>query len=93
MPFDFLYSKEQLALREEIRDFVKWVPKQIILDMDADIIKFPKDLIREAGRRNLLGCKIPKEWGGRGIDWVGQCMVSEEFGTLGYQIGCTCGIG
>lgn len=93
MSFDFLYSEEQLALREEIRDFVKWVPKKIILDMDADIIKFPKDLIREAGRRNLLGCKLPREWGGRGMDWVGQCMVSEEFGTLGYQIGCTCGVG
>jgi len=93
MPFDYLYSEELLALREEIRDFVNWVPKQMILDMDADIIRFPKDLIREAGRRNLLGCKLPREWGGRGLDWVGQCMVSEELGTLGYQIGCTCGVG
>ena len=42
MPFDFLYSKEQLALREEVKDFVKWVPRQTILDMDKDIIKFPK---------------------------------------------------
>ncbi len=93
MPFDFLYSKEQLALREEIRDFVKWVPRQTILDMDKDIIKFPKEIMREAGRRNLVGCRHPKEWGGRGMDWVTDCMVIEEVSTLGYMIACAFGTG
>ncbi len=93
MSFDFLLSKEQLALREELRDFVKWVPKQMILDMDNDVIKFPKELLREAARRNLLGCRHPKEWGGRGMDWVTDCMAVEEIGTLGYEIVCVFGVG
>lgn len=93
MSFDFLYSKEQLSLREEARDFVKWVPKQTIIDMDADTIKFPKEILKEAGRRNLLGCRHPKQWGGRGMDWATQCMMAEEISTLGYMIACTYGTG
>ncbi|OPL13322.1 MAG: acyl-CoA dehydrogenase [delta proteobacterium MLS_D] len=93
MSFEFLLTKEQLEFREEIRDFVRWVPRSMILEMDADDIKFPKEFLREAGRRNLLGCRIPKEWGGRGMDWVTSCMVSEEIGTLGYEFACVFGVG
>ena len=31
--FDFLLSDEQLAIREEARQLVKWVPRRMILDM------------------------------------------------------------
>ena len=93
MSFDFLFTKEQLNLRDEVRDFVKWVPRQMILDMDSDKIKFPKEFLREAARRNLLGCRHPKQWGGRAMDWATQCMVSEEVGTLGYEFACVFGVG
>ncbi|MCK4535243.1 MAG: acyl-CoA dehydrogenase family protein, partial [Syntrophobacterales bacterium] len=63
--FDYLLTEEQIKIRDEARDLVKWVPKQMILDMDKDEIKFPKEFLREAGRRNLLGCRYPKKWGGR----------------------------
>ncbi len=46
--FDFLLTEEQLKIREEVRDFVKWVPRKMILDMDADKIKFPKEFLQEA---------------------------------------------
>jgi butyryl-CoA dehydrogenase len=91
--FDFMMTKEQLALRDEVRDLVKWVPRQMVLDMDADKIKFPKEFLKEAGRRNLLGCRHPREWGGRGLDWVTQCMISEEVGALGYEFACVFGVG
>lgn len=91
--FDFLLTDEQLKLREEVRDLVKWVPRQMILDMDQDKIRFPKEFLREAGRRNLMGCRYPVEWGGRGMDWVSTAMVMEEVGTLGYIFACTFGVG
>jgi len=72
---------------------VKWVPRQMILDMDQDKSRFPKEFVQEAGRRNLLGCRYPKEWGGRGLDWVTTAMVMEEVGTLGYIFACTFGVG
>ncbi len=91
--FDFLLSREQLALRDEVRELVKWVPRQMILDMDQDKIQFPKEFLREAGRRNLMGCRYPRQWGGRGLDWVSTCMVMEELGVLGYIFACTFGVG
>ncbi|MBN2232221.1 MAG: acyl-CoA/acyl-ACP dehydrogenase [Deltaproteobacteria bacterium] len=91
--YDFLLTDEQLALRDEVRALVDWVPRDMILDMDADRIQFPQEFLREAGRRNLMGCRYPKEWGGRGLDWVATAMVMEEVGTLGYIFACIFGVG
>ena len=91
--FDYMMTKEQLKIRDEARDLVRWVPKQMILDMDADKIKFPKEFLREAGRRNLMGCRYPKAWGGRDMDWVSTGIVMEEVGTLGYEMACVFGVG
>jgi butyryl-CoA dehydrogenase len=91
--YDFLLTEEQRRIRDEARDFVKWVPRQMILDMDTDAIKFPKAFLQEAGKRNLLGCRYPKKWGGRGMDWVTTCLLMEEVGTLGYELACVFGVG
>ncbi|SHI57478.1 Acyl-CoA dehydrogenase [Desulfatibacillum alkenivorans DSM 16219] len=91
--FDFLLNEEEIKARDEAREFVKTIPRQMILDMDADKIKFPKEFLQEAGRRNLLGVRHPKEWGGRGMSWAGSAAVVEEIGTLGYIFSCTFGVG
>jgi butyryl-CoA dehydrogenase len=91
--FDFLLTPEQLALREEVRDLVRWVPRQMILDMDQEKIRFPREFLREAGRRGLMGVRYPRRWGGRDMDWVATSMVMEEVGTLGYIFACVFGVG
>jgi len=91
--FDFLLTDEQKALREEVRDLVRWVPRKMILDMDQDKVLFPTEFLREAGRRGLMGVRYPRRWGGRGMDWVATSMVMEEVGTLGYIFACVFGIG
>lgn len=91
--FDHLLTREQLELRDEVRDLVNWVPRQMILDMDQDRITFPKEFLQEAGRRNLLGCRYPQKWGGREMDWVTTCMIMEEIGVLGYEFACVFGVG
>ena len=91
--FDYLLTEKQLKIRDDARALVKWVPRQMILDMDDDKIRFPKEFLQEAGRRNLLGCRYPKKWGGLDMDWVTTCVILEEVGTLGYIFGCTFGVG
>lgn len=91
--FDFLLTDEQKRIREEVRDLVRWVPREMILAMDRDEIQFPKEFLQEAGRRHLLGCRYPKEWGGRGMDWVTTSMIVEEVSTLGHIFGCVFGVG
>ncbi|MBT3185856.1 MAG: acyl-CoA dehydrogenase family protein, partial [Nitrospina sp.] len=91
--FDYLLDESQKKFISEVREFVNWVPREMILDMDADRIKFPKAFLKEAGRRNLLGCRYPKKWGGREMDWVTTCATLEEIGTLGYEFACVFGVG
>ena len=91
--FDYMLTEEQIKIRDEARDLVKWVPRQMIMDMDNDTIKFPKEFLKEAGRRNLMGCRYPGKWGGRDMDWVTTCMIMEEVGTLGYEFACVFGVG
>ena len=91
--FEYLLNDKQKNLRQEVRDFVKSVPRQMILDMDADKIQFPKAFLQEAGKLNLMGCRYPEKWGGRNMDWVSTCMVMEEIGVLGYIFACVFGVG
>jgi butyryl-CoA dehydrogenase len=91
--FDFLMTEEQLRLRDEVRELVRWVPREMILAMDRDEIRFPKEFLKEAARRNLMGCRYPRRWGGRDMDWVTTSMVMEEVGTLGYIFACVFGVG
>ncbi|MEB2312859.1 MAG: acyl-CoA/acyl-ACP dehydrogenase [Sorangiineae bacterium] len=91
--FDHLLDARQLALRDEVRALVKSVPRELILDMDADRVDFPRDLLREAGRKHLLGVRYDPRWGGRGFDWVTTAMVMEEVGVLGYIFACVFGVG
>jgi alkylation response protein AidB-like acyl-CoA dehydrogenase len=86
--FEAMLSEEQRGLRDEARDFVRWVPRQLILDMDADRVEYPTAFVREAGRRNLLGLRFPTEYGGRELRWEDEIVAIEEVGVLGTALAC-----
>jgi len=83
-----LLSEKQKELREEVRDFVKWVPRDLLLDMDADRVRYPREIVVELARRNLLGLRFPEEFGGRGLKWVDEIVALEEMGLLGASAAC-----
>jgi alkylation response protein AidB-like acyl-CoA dehydrogenase len=89
---DVFLTEEQNKFKREVQDFVKWVPRQLILDMDADKVKFPDEFIREAGRRNLLGIRFPKKYGGRGLKWVDEILYIGEINKLGIPFACLCSV-
>ncbi len=91
--FDFMMTDEQKRLRDEARDFTRWVPRELILDMDAEKVQFPREYLQEAGRRNLLGIRLPREYGGRGLTWVDDAIVAEEIGVASYSLACLWGVG
>jgi len=88
MATDALMSERDTSLREELRSFVASVPKQLLLDMDEDKVRYPKEFLQEAGRRNLLGLRFDPKWGGRGVPWTSELMALEEVGVLGTALGC-----
>ena len=91
--FDFIMTEAQKKLRDETRAFTNWVPKKMIMDMDAEKIQFPHEYLQEAGKRNLLGIRIPKKYGGRGLSWVDNAIVAEEIGVASYSLACLWGVG
>jgi acyl-CoA dehydrogenase len=78
----------QRELRDEVRAFVQWVPRQLILDMDADRVRYPREFVEEAARRNLLGLRFAREYGGRGLGWCDEIVALEEVGVLGTSLAC-----
>jgi len=86
--FDAILTPEQKALRDEVRAFVKGVPRQLILDMDADRVRYPREYVEEAARRNLLGLRFAREYGGRGLGWADEIVALEEVGILGTSLAC-----
>ncbi len=85
---NILMTAEDKLLQEKVQDFVKWVPRQLLLDMDADKVRYPKEFIQEAGKRNLLGLRFDKKWGGSGLPWSSEMVALEEVGVLGTSLGC-----
>jgi len=86
-PDELLHEKTR-ALRDEVRAFVKAVPRSLILDMDQDRVRYPKDYLREAGRLGILGLRFPEAYGGRNLPWTSEMVALEEVGVLGTSLAC-----
>jgi len=87
--FDFLLNEEEKALQNEVREFVKNdIPSKMVRDMDLSIIETGRPFVEMAGKKNLLGLRFPKQYGGRGLNWVADVAAIEEVGVLGNSITC-----
>ncbi len=83
-----LLTEQQKKLRDKVRAFVKQVPRQLLLDMDADRVQYPREFVEEAARRGLLGLRFPREYGGGGLSWADEIVAIEEVGVLGTALSC-----
>lgn len=86
---DILLTREEIALREEVREFVKKeVSPDLVKKMDRDEIRYPREYVKALGERNLLGLRFPVKYGGRGLSWAAEVAALEEIGVLGTALGC-----
>ncbi len=85
---DILLTDEQRKLRDEARAFAREVPRQLLLDMDADKVRYPREYLQNLAGRHLLGLRFPKEFGGRGLNWSYEVLALEEIGVLGASLAC-----
>jgi acyl-CoA dehydrogenase len=83
-----MLGTRQKKLRSEMKEFVKAIPRQLILDMDADKVRYPRQFLEEAARRKLLGLRFPKKYSGREMKWEDEVVALEEGGTLPLSMGC-----
>lgn len=86
---EFFLTPLQRSVRDEARAFVRQqVPRQLLLDMDAEKIRYPRQYIENLAEHHLLGLRFPSEWGGRNFDWSVEVLALEEIGVLGASLAC-----
>jgi len=87
--FDFLLDADAQAVASEARELAKnEVAPQYLKAMDRDEVKFPREIYEKYAEHNLLGVRFPKEYGGRGLNWIASIAAQAEIGCLGNACGC-----
>lgn len=86
---DAILTAGQRRLRDEARRFAREeVPRQLLLDMDADKVRYPRAYVQKLAAHRLLGLRFSEEFGGRGLDWSHEVLALEEIGVLGASLAC-----
>jgi acyl-CoA dehydrogenase len=87
--FDVLLTEPERAVRDEARAFVRdQVDPQLLRDMDAEKIEYPREYVQNLAKAGLLGLRFDPAHGGRGMSWTAELAVLEEIGVLGTALGC-----
>jgi alkylation response protein AidB-like acyl-CoA dehydrogenase len=86
--FDFLLTEQERSLKGEVRDFIRDdVPNDLVRDMDAGHIEYPREYVKKAAARNLLGLRFPPEYGGRGLPWSAEVVAIANSGRQAILLG------
>ncbi|MCP4678783.1 MAG: acyl-CoA/acyl-ACP dehydrogenase [Deltaproteobacteria bacterium] len=87
--FEFLLNPAAQSVADEAREFVKnEVSPKYLRAMDRDEVRFPREIYEKYAEHKLLGVRFPKEYGGRGLDWIAAVAAQAEIGCLGTACGC-----
>jgi len=71
-----------------VQEFVRSIPRSLLLDMDAEKVFYPREFLEDAGRRNLLGLRVPSRYSGSELGWEEEIVALEEVGVLGTSLAC-----
>ncbi|MFW9830812.1 MAG: acyl-CoA dehydrogenase family protein [Candidatus Thorarchaeota archaeon] len=87
--FDILLTESERQIRDEVRSFVRdKIDPDLIIRMDGNDQEYPYDFVKAATSANIIGLRFPKQYGGRGLNWVSEMAAIEEVGVLGIALGC-----
>src|SRR5215475_994407 len=74
---DFELSEEHRILEQTVRD---WAAREVaprIRDLDREH-RFDPNILPQMAELGLLGCSVPTEYGGAGMDYLSLGLISEE---------------
>jgi butyryl-CoA dehydrogenase len=74
---DFALSQDHRVLRDTVRDFVVNEVKPLAITIDQEH-KIPDELVAKLSELGFLGCFLPEEYGGAGLDYLSYALVVEE---------------
>src|SRR3954451_5955660 len=74
---DFDLTEEQRLLEQSVRE---WAAREVapkIRELDREH-RFDRNILPQMAELGLLGCSVPAEYGGAGMDYISLGLVSEE---------------
>ena len=75
---DLTYNADHDSFREAAREFAARVVAPGLRERDADA-KADASIYKKMGEEGFLGCSIPQQYGGLGLDYHTLAIASEEF--------------
>src|SRR5215212_383139 len=94
MAIDFTLTEEQKKLQADVRDFSENVLAPVVREADAEPdplrgFQLTKEPYKEAYKRGIAMCMIPKEYGGGGLSNVDIILAAEEVCVVDPGFACT----
>ncbi len=83
---NFELDEEHRMLQKAVREFAE---KEIMpYGKDYDERKeYPMEIFRKAAKLGYVGASVPEEYGGAGVDYLGEAIISEELTRADSSIG------
>ena len=77
------FTEEQKMIRDMTNDFITTKIRPYIAKIDKQLENphMVPQLLEEAGELGLLGASLPEEYGGMGIDFNSETVLTEELGA------------
>src|SRR5512141_1713425 len=75
------FTEEHAQLRRTVREFVDKEINPHVEQWERDGAFPAHEVFKKAGRLGLLGVNKPEQYGGMGLDYSYQMVVTEELGT------------
>lgn len=76
---DFELTPEQRLIQKTLREFADEVIVPQARKNDRQE-RFPADIIKQLGEMGFTGAPLPPEYGGMGLDYIGEAILFEEIG-------------
>ncbi len=86
---DFTLTKEQLMIRNVVREFTENEVEPIAADIDESC-RFPRETVEKMAKYNMLGIPFPTEYGGAGGDELAYAITVEELSKACGTTGVIC---
>lgn len=83
---DFELTREQMMFREMAKEFSLREVLPSARERDREE-KFPHEIMKKMATQGLMGIKIPREYGGLGLDWMTFGLVMEQISYVDYAVG------
>lgn len=88
---DILLDEKEKDIKYEARKIVNGIPHELIRDIEAENVEFPKSFIKAVA--GITGLRFPVKYGGRSSTWVAEMAAVEETGYLGFTLSCMYSLG